>query len=219
MTDPYKVLEITPEASEEEIKRAYRVLSRKYHPDANIDDPERAEEKFKEIQQAYRLIVEERERKGAYGGAFSHFSERDFAKEGSTEEYQMHLLAASNYIRNGYFREAVHVLNQMEERTAGWYYLSAVANAGIGNNVMALEHARMAVLLEPGNMQYRYLVSQLESGSNWYQGMQSSYRTGGSGVSDCCMTTCFAGTMCNLCMGGSCIYGDTYLYGPYCCLC
>lgn len=224
MTDPYKVLEVTPMASDEEIKRAYRVLSRKYHPDANVNNPDRekAEEKFKQIQQAYRTIVEERERKGAYGGAFSgfsNFSESDFSGENVSEEYQMHLHAAANYIRNGYFQEAINVLNQMEERLGGWYYLSAVANAGLGNNIMALEHAKTAVLLEPNNMQYQYLVVQLESGSNWYQGMQSPYRTGSMGVGECCMTTCFAGTMCNLCLGGSCLYGNTYFYGPYCCFC
>ncbi|MDO4632832.1 MAG: DnaJ domain-containing protein, partial [Eubacteriales bacterium] len=53
MRDPYEVLGVSRGASEEEIKKAYRKMSRKYHPDANLDNPKQAEEKFKEVQQAY----------------------------------------------------------------------------------------------------------------------------------------------------------------------
>ena len=62
MRNPYEVLEVPETASEEEIKKAYRKLSRKYHPDANVNNPNKAqaEEKFKEIQQAYQQIMKER---------------------------------------------------------------------------------------------------------------------------------------------------------------
>lgn len=70
MTDPYQVLGVSPGASDEEIKKAYRNLSRKYHPDANINspDPKAAEEKFKEVQQAYDQIM--REKQQGYSGGF-----------------------------------------------------------------------------------------------------------------------------------------------------
>ena len=63
MIDPYSILGISRDASDEEVKKAYRKLSRKYHPDANIDNPnkEQAEEKFKQVQQAYEQIMKERE--------------------------------------------------------------------------------------------------------------------------------------------------------------
>ena len=72
MIDPYSVLGIPRSASDEEIKKAYRNLSRKYHPDANINNPnkDQAEAKFKEIQQAYQQIMHERE----YGTADSSYS-------------------------------------------------------------------------------------------------------------------------------------------------
>ena len=59
MIDPYSILGISRDASDEEVKKAYRKLSRKYHPDANIDNPnkEQAEEKFKQVQQAYEKIM------------------------------------------------------------------------------------------------------------------------------------------------------------------
>lgn len=221
MTNPYKVLEVSPSASDEEIKRAYRVLSRKYHLDANVNNPDKkqAEERFKEIQQAYHRIVEERERGSAYGSGkytgFADFSEEGFQRESDSEEYQMHLHAAVNYIQNSYFSEAIYVLQQLEDRTGAWYFLSAIANAGLGNHVMAMEHARTAVLLEPNNMQYRQFLAQLEAGRNWYQGMQGNYRANGMVVGDYCIKTCFACGLCELCMDGGCFCGTWY--GPYCC--
>ena len=68
MTDPYSVLGVPRSASDEEIKKAYRTLSRKYHPDANINNPnkDRAEEMFKQVQQAYSQIMKEREAGSGY---------------------------------------------------------------------------------------------------------------------------------------------------------
>lgn len=69
MYDPYSVLGVSRNASEDEIKKAYKALSRRYHPDANVNNPNKAqaEEKFKEIQGAYQQIM--KERTSGYGGA------------------------------------------------------------------------------------------------------------------------------------------------------
>ena len=75
--DPYSVLGVSRDASEEEIKKAYKALSRKYHPDANINNPnkDQAEEKFKEIQAAYQQIMKERTEGYSYGGGYgNHFT-------------------------------------------------------------------------------------------------------------------------------------------------
>ena len=187
MIDPYQVLGVPRNASDSEIKKAYRTLSRKYHPDANINNPHKdeAEEKFKELQQAYQQIINEREHGGSgsgsyYGaggsgyGGFQGFN-GGFRTEGQSEEYVMHLKSAATYIQNHYYNDAINVLNQMQERTGQWYYLSAVANMGLGNNLMALEYARQAVMQEPYNQQYQQLVRILESGGTWSQGMQRNY--------------------------------------------
>ena len=85
MIDPYSILGISRDASDEEVKKAYRKMSRKYHPDANIDNPnkEQAEEKFKQVQQAYEQIMKEREQGAGYGnygsnnyGGFGGFPDR-----------------------------------------------------------------------------------------------------------------------------------------------
>ena len=73
MIDPYSVLGVSRNASDDEIKKAYRRMSRKYHPDANINNPnrEQAEEKFKQVQQAYEQIMREREQGSSYDGSYS----------------------------------------------------------------------------------------------------------------------------------------------------
>ena len=171
--DPYSVLGVSRDASEEEIKKAYKTLSRKYHPDANINNPnkDQAEEKFKKIQAAYQQIMKERTEGYSYGGGYgsrgSSYDQRqsyggfgqDFGdfwqqagwQQTSGYEEEPRLRAAGNYIRNGYYREARNTLDGMgeHEKTARWYYYSAMAHMGLGNNVAALEHAGKAVALEP----------------------------------------------------------------------
>ena len=74
MKDPYQILGVLRDASDEEIKKAYRALSRKYHPDANINNPlkDEAEQKFKEVQQAYQQIMDERGHGGSYGSTYGN---------------------------------------------------------------------------------------------------------------------------------------------------
>ena len=204
MRDPYEILGVSREASEEEIKKAYRRLSRKYHPDANIDNPhkDQAEAKFKEVQQAYEQIMKMRTRgeQDFYGDPFGGFGASGGQRETSQEE--IHLTAAANYIRNGYYKEALHVLSQMANRSALWYYYSACANQGVGNNMIALDHAKQAVSLEPNNWQYQALYNQLSGGGGWYQSRQQTYGGPVIGGGDYCMKLCLFNLACNLCCGG-----------------
>lgn len=219
MTDPYHVLGVGRDASEDEIKRAYRQLSRKYHPDANINNPDReaAEAKFKEVQQAYQQIMEEREKgyssqDAAYGyyGGFGGY--RDSGQDNETD---IHLRAAANYIQSGHYGEALFVLEGIQERNALWYFYSASANAGAGNNVTALEHAREAVRLEPDNTQYQMLLGRLQGGGTWYQQRQTMYGYPGSMDGSCCVKLCVANLLCNLCCGGSGLCCGGYSGGGY----
>ena len=134
--NPYDVLGVSRNATDDEIKRAYRDLSRKYHPDANVDNPlaDLAEEKFKEIQEAYDAIMKEREQGGSgygYGYSYGNSYQQGSSGQSSNTEVQ----AAYNFINNRRYQDALNLLNRMNDRNAEWYYLSAAANAGIGNNV------------------------------------------------------------------------------------
>ena len=208
MLDPYSILGVSRDASDEEIKKAYRRLSRKYHPDANINNPnkDQAEEKFKEIQQAYDQIMKEREygtSGGSYGG-YGNYGGFGGAQSGSSyqDEESMRRQAAANYIQNGHYQEALNVLFALSMRNGQWYYLSAMANMGLGNNVKALDDIREAVRLEPNNSQYRMLLERMEGGGTWYQEMQSPFGGMNAGGSDFCMKLCLANLACNLCCPG-----------------
>lgn len=247
MRDPYQVLGITRNATEEEIKKAYKALSRKYHPDANINNPnkEAAEETFKEIQQAYQQIMKDRTEgyqyhgsaygNGSYNGTgtdsgdfggfgsfrgFGSFGGFGNAYGGSSNtgyEEDSHLRAAGNYVRNGYYKEARTVLDGMEqqERTARWYYYSALAHAGLGNQVSALEHAKRAASLEPGNSDYSNLVYQFENGGTWYRQRQYTYGEPYSGGNGICLKLCIANLICNLCCGSGGMCCGTSPYYRY----
>ena len=138
--DPYKVLGVSPGASDEEIKRAYRRLAKKYHPDINPGDPVAAK-KMQQVNAAYEQIKnpEKNQRTDPFGG---------YHQQQSEGQYQQ---AAFQYIRFHRFREALNALQSDTNRNARWYYLSALAHNGLGNQVTALEHNRRAVSREPNN--------------------------------------------------------------------
>lgn len=222
MIDPYQVLGVSRGASDEEIKKAYRTLSRKYHPDANVNNPnkDQAEEKFKQVQQAYDQIMKEKQQGSSFGGYGNSYSGYGNAGSGSAygdfggfggfggfygnansyREENSKLQAAANYIRNGYYREALNVLNDIpfSERNGRWYYYSAVTNKGLGNTATALEHIRRAVELEPSNVQYRQFQQNLEYGGTWYTTMGSSYSSPYSG-SEWCLRMILLNLFCNFC--------------------
>ena len=216
MANPYHTLGVSPDASDDEVKKAYRTLSRKYHPDANINNPNaaQAEEKFKEIQQAYQKIIQEREQsfsssKGygsseGYGnfGGFGGFGGFGSSSQTDSDPDSIHMSAAANYIRSRHYKEALNVLNSIETHTAQWHYFFSIASNGLGNNVAALEHARQAASMEPSNINYRNLVSQLEMGGSWYQTRQDPYGMPSVGGNSFCMKLCIANLICNLCCGG-----------------
>ncbi len=244
MRDPYEVLGVPRGASDEEVKKAYRRLSRKYHPDANVNNPNKdaAEEKFKEVQQAYKAIVDgdvsSYGRSSGYGssyggsygngyggggyGGFGGFG--GFGDFGSFGGYQsrahtsdsgddMYFNAAARYIQNQSYDEALNVLKSISNHNGKWYYYSAVAHYGKGNQATALEHIRRAMNIEPDNIEYQRTYSQMKNGSDWYQGMGRTYTVPVMPFEGCCTKLCIANVLCNLFCGGlSCCYG-----GPYCC--
>ena len=214
--DPYKVLGVPPDASDEEIKKAYRRLAKKYHPDLNPGDAEAAR-KMKEVNAAYEQIKNpEKFRQSQPGGqsGYGGYSQYDpfgwggyQQSWGSTagDQYQR---AAAQYIRFGQYQQAINALSNSEQRDAYWYYLSARANYGMGNQVTALEHIRRAVSMEPNNQVYLNLLNQIEYGGSDYRRQAGNF--GGFNMRlDPCTSMCLCYLANIFCCGGR---------GLFCCI-
>ena len=202
MMDPYQVLGVSRNATDDEIKKAYRTLSRKYHPDANINNPNaaQAEAKFKEVQQAYEQIVREREGGGRTGGSYN-YENRGYSYQGTGDD-AVKMQAAANYINNRYYREALNVLSQVSGRDSRWYFFSAIANAGLGNNMEAKTLARQALAMEPDNWEYQNLVNRLEGVGSWYSDMGTMYGRQVHIDQSYCGKMCLSYLLCSCCCGG-----------------
>lgn len=192
--DPYKVLGVSPDASDEEIKKAYRRLARKYHPDVNPGDEEAARQ-MQRINAAYEQIKNP-ERSAPRSDPFGGYGSR-------TEGEDAYQNAAMRYIQFGRYQEAINALGSSATRNARWYYLSALANDGLGNQVTALEHIRRAVSMEPDNMQYLRTLEQIQQGGATYRRQAGNYR-GFEMRSDPCtsLLLCWLFNLC--CCGGPC---------------
>ena len=209
MFDPYSVLGVSRDATDEEVKKAYRALSRKYHPDANINNPHKdeAEEKFKQVQQAYDQIMKEREYGSGYhqsgSAGYGYRGFEGFGRQNNTyqDEETVRRQAASNFIQSGHYQEAMNVLQGLQQRNGEWYYLSAMANMGLGNNVNALDQMRTAVNLEPNNQMYRMALQRMEGGGDWYmqRGQPFGVMNDDGGF---CIRLCLANLACSLCCPG-----------------
>ena len=205
--DPYKVLGLTPDASDEDVKRAYRRLAKKYHPDLNPGDQEAAR-KMQEVNTAYEQIKNPekftRQQQsggyGSYGGYYDPFGgyRQQSHTQSETDSYQQ---AAYNYIRFGRWREALNTLENSTQRNARWYYLSALANDGLGNQVTALEHIRRAVSMEPDNMEYLDALNRMEHGGSAYRQQAGNFQ-GFTFGGDPCTNLCLCYLVNIFCCGG-----------------
>ena len=191
--DPYKVLGVSPDASDEEIKRAYRKLAKKYHPDLNPGDQEAAK-MMQLINAAYEQIKNPEKAQGSrqgYSGQGGYSSQTGYGGYGydpfgggwqrqqsyrqgtSSDQYQQ---AAYQYIRFGRYQEALNALNSAVQKNAQWYYLSALANDGLGNLVTALEHIRRAISMDPDNAVYLDALEQIQNGGAAYRRQAGNFR-------------------------------------------
>lgn len=213
ISDPYKVLGVSPDASDDEIKKAYRKLAKKYHPDLHPGDKE-AERKMNEINAAYDQIKNPQSHTGGYyGGGANSGSGQGFGGFGgfggygdygrrskSDSDEPTAFRAAMNYIRTRHFTEALNVLSSVPQskRNARWFYLSALANYGLGNKIIALEHAQNACNLEPNNLEYQSLLIELKQGGSYYRKYSQGFPTSNFG-GNFCLWFCAANLLCRLC--------------------
>ena len=184
--DPYKVLGVSPGASDDEIKQAYRRLAKQYHPDRNPGDPVAAK-KMQEVNAAYEQIKNpggaQYTGQGGYGygtGGYGYGryggGARQWQQQQSSYTGDQHQQAAYRYIIYGRYAEALNILNNSTTKNARWYYLSALANDGLGNQVTALEHIKRAISMEPDNMEYLQTLEDIQNGGAAYRRRAGSFR-------------------------------------------
>ena len=211
IADPYKVLGVSPNASDDEIKAAYRKLAKKYHPDLNPGDAYAAK-KMNEVNEAYEQIKNPQPQQNQYGGGYGYGygygSGYGYggAYQSQADNERNEIKAARNYIRTRHFQEAINALSGVpyHERDGEWFYLHAIANYNMGNRVAAVDSARRACEASPGNMQYRQLLEQIESGAQYYDNTGAGFGFQGvqMNTDNWCLKLCIANLICNLCCGG-----------------
>ncbi|MEF9988199.1 MAG: J domain-containing protein [Christensenella sp.] len=185
--NPYEVLGVSQNATEDEIKTAYRGLVKKYHPDRFASDPVRqaaASEKLKQINAAYDMLT--KMKNGNYSAA-----------QGGSPQFA----AVRAAIARGDIGNAEAMLNSMSERNAEWHYLMGVILFRRGWYDGAAEHFNMAYQMEPGNAEYEQAMRQMSQGAGSYMdfgggGDASSSKKLWGICSTCLCLGCAASGMC-----------------------
>ena len=199
MTDPYAVLGVSKNATDDEVKNAYRELARKYHPDNYADNPlsDLAGEKMKEINEAYDSIMAERRACKTSGGTYT-------GNTGGASSFP----DVRNLINQGRLEQAQEVLDGVppQSRDAEWYFLNGTVLYRRGWFDQAFTSFSTASRMDPNNPEYRNAVQNAAR----QQGRQyNPYRTyggtgSGCGACDVCQGLICADCCCE-CMGGDLI--------------
>lgn len=196
MNDPYAVLGVNPSASDDEIKRAYRDLVKKYHPDNYNNNPlaDLAEAKMKEVNEAYDAIMKARTQ-GGYQSAGGGYAGGRTANQGGARYSNPTLLQVRQLIAQNNLAEAERILRGMPANNAEWYYLMGSIAYRKGWMDDARQNFWTAANMDPTNMEYRQAVNSMGM-----QARRGAYG-GGDDLANLCTTLCCLNCLCNSCSG------------------
>ena len=211
MKDPYSVLGVSKNATNDEIKEAYHALARKYHPDNYGDDnplKELANEKMQEVNTAYDQIQRERAGGGAYKGEGTYYGNDGGTGSSSGVYYEIRKDINAKRFRDA---EAQLAAVPAAERTAEWHYLNSVLLMRRGAVNDAMRELETACSMDPSNMEYQKAKEMFNTGSRgygstYYGGNGTNYhrRSSADDACDCCTNLICLDCLCE-CMGGDLI--------------
>lgn len=187
MTDPYKVLGVDPSASDDEVKKAYRELARKYHPDNYQNNPlaDLAEEKMKEINEAYDTITRTRSGGGSSSSGYAGQYQGQYSQQTSGDPL---FSQVRQCINAGNLSRAEELLRSVPQRNAEWHFLTGYIAYQKGWLDEATQHLQTACNMEPGNIEYRQALSMIQQGGHAYR--PTAY--GSAGCDPCTSYLCFS---------------------------
>lgn len=185
--NPYEVLGVSEDADEETIKKAYKELVKKYHPDKYVNNPlaDLATEKMKEINQAYDMI-KNKNRTGSSSGGYSQSGSYGggYSRQGgySYQNARPTFALVRTLINMQRIAEANAMLQQLP-KTAEWYYLNGLLSIRRGWYTQGIKDLEQAVRMDPDNAEYSNTLNSIKNRSASYTNSSSPYNTGGT---DCC---------------------------------
>lgn len=202
VNNPYEVLGVTPDATDEQIKTAYRNLAKKYHPDKYVNSPLKdvADEKMKEINEAYDTIVEMRKNQtSSSAGAGQSYNSYNANQNPIFNRVR-------SYIMAGNLEGAEQMLDGVSEfdRNAEWYFLKGMIYTRKGWSEQAFQHLQRAVKLDPTNPEYNAAYNNMLNSRRYgaSAGYDQPNNTYGCNCLDMCIGTLCLNACCNCCGGG-----------------
>ena len=205
MNDPYQTLGVSETATDEEIKKAYRDLARKYHPDNYHDNPlaDLAQEKMKEINAAYEQITKERGSGGSRGGAYGGSAYQQYGGRSSSSVLQQVRMA----INAGEISRAEALLANYPDHNAEWNFLRGAVCYRRGWLDEARRYYQTACQMDPGNAEYRQALEFMENGTRAAYSPGGEFGTEICGGGELCQRMCCAYLLCSGCgLGGGRIF-------------
>lgn len=196
MRDPYQVLGVPSTATDEEVKKAYRDLARKYHPDNYHDNPlaDLAQERMKEINEAYETVQSQRKaaRSGGYSAGGQSYGQSYGYQGGYASRYQRVRMAISQ----GDLNLAEELLNAQSDHDAEWNFLKGAVCYRRGWLDEARQYYQTAVQMDPDNAEYQRALDLAEGRGGYRPNGYSTMTTTSCGNADC-LRLCGATLCCN----------------------
>ena len=200
MKDPYSVLGVSQSASDDEIKKAYRDLARKYHPDNYQNNPlaDLAEEKMKEINEAYNYIT--KQRSGGYQNTSGSYSSPGYGTQNRSYGSQDPTYSRIRSLINaGNLSAAEEMLYQIPTKNGEWYFLSGSIAYRKGWLDEAKQNFTLAVQMDPNNMEYRQALNMMQQRGGGYRPYQTY-----SSTNECDPCSAYLCLSCLTPWGGMC---------------